>query len=426
MTSKRILGFLLVAAALGAAGWRWGPHWLQRLHPAPAEPAGQVLMCKEHGVPEAECTICHPELAGKAASGVCETEKVKIRFASPGVAGDVGIETTEVKPQPLEETVTANGRVAFDATRTARLSPRIPGVIREIKRGLGEDVEAGEILFVVDSMEMGEAQSAFLQAEVAAELASRNASREKALSERSATSQRELLAAEAEQQSSQAALSRAADRLRNLGLSQEEVDRLRKERKVSSFLPGTAPFPGTVVEHSGTLGELADPSHPILTVTDLSRVWVILDLFEQSIGKVAVGQEAVFTADAYPDRSFKGTLAWISAQMDPETRTVPARMEVKNAKRMLKANLFGKVAVTVRTEEAALAVPKAAVQWEGCHNVVFVPVGPGLYQTRKVELGCERGSDYEVVAGLLPGERVVTTGSFLMKTEILKTSIGAG
>ena len=180
------------------------------------------------------------------------------------------------------------------------------------------------------------------------------------------------------------------------------------------------------MERAGAVGELADPSRPLLTVTDLSRVWVLLDLFEKQIGRVEVGQDAVFTADAYPERPFKGRIAWISAQVDPDTRTLPARVEVKNAKRLLKSNLFGTASIVVRREEAALVVPKEAVQWEGCHHVVFVPVEDGVYQTKKVELGADLGKDYEIVAGLLPGERVVTTGSFLLKTEILKGSIGAG
>ncbi len=417
---KRIAVLVGVVACLGLAAWHWG-FWSPA---SPPEKPREAAFCNEHGVPEAECTICHPELIGKA--GVCMTEKVRIHLASPEVVARAGIETVEVKPQPLEETMTANGRVAFDATRTARLSGRIPGVIREIKKGLGEDVEVGEVLFVVDSVELGEAQSAFLQADAAAELASKTAARERALSEKSATSQTELLAAEAEHQAAQTAFSRAADRLRNLGLPQEEIDRLRKDHKVSSLLPVAAPFAGTVVERSGTVGELSDPARPILTVTDLSRVWILLDIFEQSIAKVEVGQEAVFKADAYPDRAFKGILAWISAQVDPESRTVLARMEVKNVKRLLKANLFGKATITVRKEDAALAVPKASVQWEGCHHIVFVPEGEATFQTRKVELGCERGSDYEVVSGLLPGEKVVTQGSFLLKTEVLKGSIGAG
>ncbi len=417
---KRTLLVLGILTCLGVTGW----YGFQSCHPASSAPVAQVLMCKEHGVPEAECAVCHPELIGKA--GVCQTEKVKIRLASPEVAAKAGIETTEVKAQPLEETVTANGRVAFDATRTARLAGRIPGVIREIKKGLGEDVQAGELLFVVDSVELGEAESTFLQADAAAELVSKTAVRERALSERSATSQKELLAAEAEYQAAQTTLSRLGDHLRNLGLSQEEVDRLKQSRKVSSLLPVAAPFAGTVVERSGTVGELADPARPLLSVTDLSNVWILLDIFESSIGKVEVGQQAVFKADAYPDRTFTGTIAWISAQVDPESRTVPARIEVKNVKRLLKANLFGKVAITVRREEAALSVPKVSVQWEGCHHIVFVPDGDSSFQTRKVELGCERGSDYEVLSGLLPGERVVTQGSFLLKTEVLKGSIGAG
>lgn len=414
MKTGRFAWILLTAVLLGAIAWKRGPR------PFPRGGAGTAQASPKEGfLPE-------PLQGNDGGEAACGTEKIRINLASPEVARNVGVATVEVQARPLEETVTANGRVAFDAIRTARIAPRIPGVIREVLKGLGEDVAAGEPLFVIDSVELGEAQSEHLQAEAMAALALQNAARERALAERNATSERELQAAQAEQEAAQARLSRTADRLRNLGLSAEEIGRLGRDRRVSSILTVSAPLAGTVVERTGAVGEMADPSRPLLTVTDLSRAWVLLDLFELQIAKVEVGQKAVFTADAYPDRPFPGTLVWISAQVDPETRTLPARMEIRNAGRLLKANLFGRAVITVRSEEAALSVPREAVQWEGCHHVVFVPVGEAAYQTRKVELGCERGDDYEITAGLLPGERVVTTGSFLMKTEILKGSIGAG
>lgn len=419
MKTKRMLWIGLGALALGAAAWSWGP-W--RRPPA--------SFCGEHGVPEAECIVCHPELAGgssvSAQPGLCATEKIRIAFAAPEVAQAVGVATEELKPRRMAETVRANGRVVFDATRTAKVSSRIPGVLREVLKDLGQDVAAGEVLFVVDSLELGEAEAELLQAEAEADLALKNVQRERALSERAATSQKELLAAEAEHQSAQARAARASDRLRNLGLTEEAIAHLRKDRRISSRLAVTAPVTGTVVERVGAVGDMVDPSRPILTVTDLTKVWVILDLFERDLDKIALGQKATFLADAYPEHPFTGLVSWISSSMDPESRTLTVRVEVEDAQRRLKAHCFGKGEIEVREEPQALLVPKEAVQWEGCHHVVFVPLQEGTYQTRKIKLGWAGDTFYEVMAGLLPGERVVTTGSFLMKTEILKGAIGAG
>lgn len=445
MKTKTILAAFCIVA-LGFSLWRWGLPALQR-DGSPSHQGAEAPFCKEHGVPEAECAICHPELVKKAPAStaetalrategasekegagdvVCETEKIKIRFASPEVAKAAGIITVEARAGQLTEKVHANGRVVFDGTRTAHLAGRIPGVIREFLKDLGQEVEAGEALVVIDSMDLGESESEYLAALAAVDLARKNAERERALAERSATSQKELLTAEAEYGAAEARFSLVQDRLKNLGVDDDEIERLRKERKISSRLVMTAPFAGTIVEREGTIGELTDPAKTLVTLTDLSRVWILLDIFEKDVARVEVGQKATFIADAYPDKSFRGTLTWISSQVDPETRTLAARMEVKNQGRLLKANFFGKATVSVREEAEALTVPKEAVQWEGCHNVVFVPLQEGQYQTRKVQLGYAGDGFYEVTEGLLAGERVVTTGSFLLKTEILKGSIGAG
>lgn len=363
---------------------------------------------------------------GGEPAAACALTKVLIRLQSAKAAEAAGIATEEVRPGRFAETVSANARVAFDGARFARVAPRIPGVVREIRKEAGDDVGSGETLFVIDSQELGEAQTAFLEAVAAAALSERDAERERGLAERSATSERELLAAEAARASAAARLLRAEGRLRSLGLAEEAVARLREERKVSSFLPVASPFAGTVVERAGAVGELADPARPLCAVADLSRVWVMVDLFERDLSRVFEGQEVVFSPDAHPARAFRGKIAWISARVDPDTRTVPVRVPVENPGRLLKENLFGTARIAVREKGDALAVPKGAVQWEGCHHVVFVPAGEGAFQTRAVELGAEGEGVYEVKAGLSPGERVVTTGSFLLKTELLKDSIGEG
>ena len=119
-------------------------------------------------------------------------------------------------------------------------------------------------------------------------------------------------------------------------------------------------------------------------------------------------------------------ITWVAAHVDPRTRTLEARAELQNPGGILKANMFARASVEVRDRHPALVVPVDAVQWEGCCNVVFVKQSETLYEPRKVLLGVNTGTAYEVLDGLTGGEEVVTQGSFLLKTELLKGSIGAG
>ena len=152
----------------------------------------------------------------------------------------------------------------------------------------------------------------------------------------------------------------------------------------------------------------------------------MLDIYERDSAKVAIGQPVDIALQALPERSFTGRLTWISAEVDPRTRTLRARAVIENAEGLLRANMFGLARITVRSIDDAIVVPKAAVQWEGCCNVVFVRHTETVYQPYRVQIVAEQGDYYVVEDGVPPGEQVVTDGSFLLKTEILKGNIGAG
>jgi cobalt-zinc-cadmium efflux system membrane fusion protein len=173
-------------------------------------------------------------------------------------------------------------------------------------------------------------------------------------------------------------------------------------------------------------GEVVDQGEPLLLVADPARMLALVDVPEQDHARVKVGQSIVLMVDALPGQTFGGKLDWVSPELDERTRTVTARAVLDNVEGQLRAHLFGKVRITLHHDEAVALVPREAVQWEGCCNIVFVRLSDVLYEPRKVTLGCATETSYEVVDGLEQGEPVVTTGSFLLKTEILKGSIGAG
>ena len=174
------------------------------------------------------------------------------------------------------------------------------------------------------------------------------------------------------------------------------------------------------------MGEVVDPSQPLFAIADISRMWALIDIYESDLREVQVGQPVVLRVEGLPGESFAGHITWVSSQLDPQTRTLQARAEFDNSHGLLRAHMFAQASVSVRDRQHSLVVPQAAVQWEGCCNVVFVKKSETDYEPRKVHLGVATGTVYEVLSGVSEGEEVVTQGSFLLKTEILKGSIGAG
>jgi cobalt-zinc-cadmium efflux system membrane fusion protein len=133
-----------------------------------------------------------------------------------------------------------------------------------------------------------------------------------------------------------------------------------------------------------------------------------------------------FRPDGDPDQAVSGKVSWISTAVDEQTRTVKVRADVENTDGRLLANTFGKGYVTIRESATAVAVPSEAIQWEGCCHIAFVRLTDDIFQTRKVKLGSKVNGFTEVLIGLLPGEVVATEGSYVLKSEILKSALGAG
>ncbi len=409
--------------------------------------------CVEHGVPESQCAQCGAEAipggaensvssviaaptSGRVAAEVmrsnrepsttCTTQYSTVQLKSPEVAQRADFKVVPVQARRLDETVSCNAEVAFDGGRYAHLAARASGIIAEVRVDLGDEVEAGAVLALIDSSELGSAKAAYLQARSLVGLWERNYARENALYEKNVGTEKDALEAETKLVESRVQLSNAQQRLKNLGLSEEDLTLVAANEDTSSLLPLRAPFAGLVIERDAVVGEVVSTVQSLFAVADTRRMWVMLDLYESDITRILVGQPVSATIDALPLESFEGTLTWISSNVDRRTRTIQARAEFANPDGLLRANMFGRAEIHVRTIESAILVPESAVQWDGCCNVVFVRHTDTVYQPYKVKLGYKRDGYFVVEEGLPVGELIVTQGSFLLKTEILKGSIGAG
>jgi cobalt-zinc-cadmium efflux system membrane fusion protein len=375
--------------------------------------------CEEHGFPESFCPQCHPERGGRPKADVGADEApadgTKVRFATHDIARLAGIEVAEVSERTSLTHVSATAKLVYDATKVAEVNARAPGVVRALHVDLGAKVEAGDKLATLRSAGVGADQSRLSAAKSRIQAAEANHRRlEKLRDARLAADSdvlaalQELDAAKAERASAQSALSMVGG---VGGSSRYELD---------------APIPGVITKRNATLGRMVDLEEVLFEIVDTSSMWAEIDVSEADLARVAVGQHVTVTIDGLPDRELTGTLEYLAPEIDPHTRTVRGRVPLANPDGILRGNMFAQARIAVAGSGTAVVVPRAAVQRAKDTHLVFVRLAEDLFEARRVVLGPGDADFVEVTGRVKPGDPVVTEGSFLLKTETLRESIGAG
>ena len=310
------------------------------------------------------------------------------------------------------------GAITYDADRVSHIGSRTDGRILALRADLGERVRAGQPLAVLESPEVGQTRADEHEAEALLAIAKENFAREERLEKAGISSRKELLDAQAELRRAEAAYRSAHERLRVLGAEHGE----------GSQFAITAPFAGVIVQRHASRGEMATPSDELFTVADLSRLWIELDVFERDLMRVAIGQAVDVTTAAYPGRAFAGKVVYVGDILDPEKRTVRARVEIRNSDGALKPGMFARAVIDTPAGEGktTLAVPRGAVQDVEGATVVWVPGDEaGEFRAQPVEVGEGLDGDrVAILSGLEPGSRIVTEGAFTLKAELSKGEFG--
>lgn len=377
--------------------------------------------CREHGYPASLCPYCHPELVKAAGHELPRFPEpgTLVRLASAETAREAGIETAPVEQRAVSETLEVVGRLTFDRNRHAAISARSEAVVTEVKVDVGDEVAAGQPLVVLTSSAVSADQARLKAARVRAETATRAAERERRLVTRGISARRSVEEAEQELAAARAEVSAAEAAL---GIAGSVI--AGGEGRYSL----TAPFKGVVVARSMSPGKTVATGEPLVEVADVSSLWAELDVPEAHAVEVQIGQKVtiVLVASNAPE-SFAGTITRVGAAVDPQTRSVPVRVQLTNPKGQLKAGAFVRATIAVGDEHEAVLVPSDAVQRAQGATFVFVQKSDTVFEPVAVELGAALPHAVEVKgAELAPGSKVATTGAFLLKTEILKESIGAG
>lgn len=387
-------------------------------------PPEKVLMCNEHGVPEAECAICQPQLAAVLKPG----ESLKIRVASAEAMSKVGVGISEPETTTASPAVRAYATVDYNQNTVANITPLVEGIISEILVVPGQTVAAGESLGVIHSPDLAEIKSQFLSASAAKRLADLQVDRERQLAEKRITATAELETAEANSKIADVDLASALQRLMNLGLTEEEIESLESEGRPTSALTLRAPFAGTIVDRNAATGERVEPGEAILVLADLSSMWIELSIPAQDASKLSPGMMVEARFSELPETVISGQLVWIATAVDEKTRRIQGRALVVDPPTSLRKGLYGDARIQAGEGKPSLAVPTGSIQTIDGIPFVFVRKEPALFAATRVQLapGSPAGQLTAIEGGLAPGDQIVSQGSYILRSEFLKSLLGAG
>ena len=309
-----------------------------------------------------------------------------------------GITFGTVELRPLTRDARVAGVVTFDETRVVQVAPKVGGFVERLHVDFtGQPVRRGEPLLEIYSPELVAAQQELL---LAGEL------------------QREIgqSAVPGVPESSTSLVDAAKRRLRLWDISEAQIEEILRTGRVRRTLTLYAPASGVVVEKKVVRGQATTPGEQLYTIADLSELWIDVQLRETDAATVRVGSGADVELAGLPGRTFKGRVEYVYPTLEQETRSIRARVAVTNTDGALKPGMYATVRLTT-PGRSALTVPSSAVLRTGERNVVFVDMGGGELMPHEVELGTSAGEYTEVLAGLEPGQRVVTSAQFLLDSE---------
>ena len=333
---------------------------------------------------------------------------------------DLRITTTKVESRDDAERSTILGELRINENAYAEVASPVAGRVSRLHANIGETVAASQALAEVQSPDLGRARSAFDTALARLELARQGLERKRLLAAERIAPLREVQEAEAEVAAAEGEVRAARAALQAMGLSAATPER---SAAAATFVL-RAPIAGTVLTRGVALGQSTAGSEPLFTIANLSTLWLTVNAFERDAVRVTPGTDAEVTLAAFPGRTFFGTVDLVGRQVDPESRTIPIRIALKNAGE-LRPGMSASARLAIGgTITRLIAVPATALQRLGNDWVVFIPRDPGHFEIRVVGRGRDLASEVEIVRGLTVGETIVVEGAFVLKAEAEKARGG--
>jgi cobalt-zinc-cadmium efflux system membrane fusion protein len=337
---------------------------------------------------------------------------------------DAGIELATAGHGRLNLHTRLLGEVRLNEERMSHVVPPVPGVVRAVSVRIGDEVRAGQLLAVLSSRELAEARAQYLGSRGRRELAVIAYEREKELWEREILAEQDYLDAKQALSEADIEFQTAEQTLHALGVSDDELSTLTASHEAGALTRHElrAPISGTVIELHLALGETVGEDSDVLTIADLSTVWIDLDVPQIDLGSVREGQRITISASGIGIPDATAVIDFVSPVIDEKTRTTLARVEIPNVGGHWRPGLFVTAHAASEQLEVPVMVPKDAVQSLEGETVVFVPEGDA-FESVPVVLGRSNGTHVEIVSGLGQGERYVVEGAFALKAESVTSGL---
>jgi cobalt-zinc-cadmium efflux system membrane fusion protein len=343
---------------------------------------------------------------------------------SPKSAKMIDIKVKPAVIKSMGSYISATGMVKTNENKVAIVGPLFSGRIKEFLVNVGDLVQKGSKLVLLESVEVAKAKTEFYKAYAEMELAKINYDRQQKLFKENITSKKDLASAEADYKIAMANLEAAEKNLHTLGFTEEDVQNIATKHEINPIICLCSPITGRVVKRQGVVGAMVDQSNDLLTVMDLSSLWIDADIYEKDIALINIGKKVEVAVTSYPREIFMGEVAYIGDIVNEETRTVTVRTVVNNKDRKLKVGMFANIRIYTEAEKKALVIPVDAVLDEMGEKIVFIKEG-NAFRRKVVEVGNTLDSLVEIIAGLKEGEQVVVKGHFQLQSELVKKS-GSG
>lgn len=315
---------------------------------------------------------------------------------SPERIQKLGVRTEVISKRNLGQSVRAVGTVQIDERRQTVIAPRFEGWVEKLQAdATGIQVKKGDPLFTFYSPDLThiEAEYPFAHSQIMADMSG------------------------AMDPATRHPMNGTVERLQNLAVPQEEIVRLLHEKTANYHIIFRAPTDGTIMEKRAIEGMKFMSGDMLYRLVDLSNVWVMVDVYEQDLARVAVGQTATITITAFPGKTFEGKVGFIYPDINKDTRTARIRIDLPNPTGELRTDMYASVELGNGTENSVVAIPASAILNSGEKQIVLVDFGDGRFAPHQIKIGA-RGRDYaEVLEGLNEGDRVVTSANFLIDAE---------
>jgi cobalt-zinc-cadmium efflux system membrane fusion protein len=347
---------------------------------------------------------------------------------SPDKLDTLNITVVPIHAGTVDSVLSLPAEIALDPDNEAHVVPRVPGIVRSVHAGIGDVVEGGQLLAVIESRELARAKSEYLTAVATRELAHTTFLREEKLWQDKISAEQDYLQAKAAYQAAQINVDAAEQALHALGLTQTEVEQLPNADDTSlTRYEIHAPFRATVIKRHIALGETVG-DEDVFLLAKLDPVWAMGRATERDIRRLRVGQKVAIQLDALPGDEFTGTIDYISSVLDPQGRTVDIRVVLPNPEKRLRAGLFGRMMVFVseHAHDAAFLLPNDALQRTEGGTIVYREAEPGVFEAVTVSVLHASQTHTEVQGELADGDRIAAGNLFVLKSEAGKESMGGG